>query len=331
MHLPIIFLLVFLCGLQSRAYTQNKLFESEEIITLRIEAPFAKIIADRSDDAPDFPARIFYKEGKEKFEIEAELEVRGNYRRRAEICPFPPLKLKVEKEDRAGTLFEAQKKLKMVTHCQGEEFLFREYMVYKFYQMLTPFSYKVRLVKIQYRDSNKEMDPVNAYAFFIESDKALAERLGGEIMEEEVSVQSSAVNQDQLFLVNMFQFMIGNLDWGINPQKNISLLQVKEGKGIYPIPYDFDFAACVQAPYTGLEKGFERRYFKEICRTPKEYDELFDFLKGKRTDLEPLFMEFNLVSKTGREEAMQYLNEFYEIIEDDQKVQELFLDACPSR
>lgn len=329
MHRPVLFLFVLVLVLLTQSPAQNKLFESEEVITLKIEAPFSKLIADRSENEPDFPAIVSYKEGKTKIKIDAEIEIRGNYRRRADICPFPPLKLKVKKENRAGTIFEAQKKLKIVTHCQGEEYVLREYMVYKFYQMLTPFSFKVRLVKIQYRDTEKQMVPVNAYAFFIESEKTLEKRLAGKSIDEKTKVLSSEVNPDQLILLHMFQFMIGNLDWGITERKNMSILQLTEGQEIYPIPYDFDFAACVQAPYTGLEKGFDRRYFRKICRTRAEFETLFNFIRSKRTDLENLFMNFSLLPKSGRQEAMQYLNEFFGIIEDEQKVKEIFLDACP--
>lgn len=330
MHRPIFFLLALVCGLCKQSSAQNPLFDSDEIITLKIQAPLSKLIADRSENEPDFPATVSYKVGKEKFLIDAEIEIRGNYRRRADICPFPPLKLKIKKENRAGTLFEAQKKTKIVTHCQGQEYVLREYMVYKFYQMLTPLSFKVRLVKIQYRDTERQMPPTNAYPFFIESEKALSKRLEGKIISEETVVQTNEVNQEQLIMLHMFQFMIGNLDWGITQRKNMSIIQLEANQEIMPIPYDFDFAACVQAPYTGLEKGFDRRNFRKICRTRDEYEVLFNFLREKRTAIEHMFEDFDPITKAGRTEALHYINEFYSIIQDEAKVKEIFLDACPN-
>ncbi|MEM6802307.1 MAG: hypothetical protein AAF696_12940, partial [Bacteroidota bacterium] len=267
MHRPITILIILMALLLSTAFGQNRMFDSEEIITIKIETPLSELIADRSEEAPDQPVVISYKVGKEKIIIDGEIAVRGNYRRRPDICPFPPLKLKIKKNERAGTIFEAQKKIKLVTHCQGEEYLMREFMIYKFYNMLTPYSYKVRLIKVQYRDRDKAMPGMNAYAFLIESNKALKERLGGDLISEETQIPSAEVAHDQLTMLHMFQFMIGNLDWGITQRKNMSLLQLEANQEIIPIPYDFDFAACVQAPYTGLEKGFDRRYFRNICRT----------------------------------------------------------------
>lgn len=330
MHRPIFFLLACVCALCSKSLGQNKLFDSEEILTIKIQAPLSQLIADRSENEPDFPATVSYKIGKEKISFQAELEIRGNYRRRADICPFPPLKLKVKKEDRAGTLFEDQKKTKIVTHCQGDEYVLREYMVYKFFQLLTPFSFKVRLAKIQYRDTERQMPPTNAYAFFIESEKALSKRLAGKIIDEETVVQTSEVHHDQLTMLHMFQFMIGNLDWGITQRKNMSIIQLASNQAIMPIPYDFDFAACVQAPYTGLEKGFDRRFFRKICRSRAEYEVIFNFLREKRTEIENMFQDFGPITKAGRAEALQYINEFYTIIEDEAKVKEIFLDACPN-
>ena len=331
MHRPITILFILMALLLSTAFGQNRMFDSEEIITIKIETPLSELIADRSEEAPDQPVVISYKVGKEKIIIDGEIAVRGNYRRRPDICPFPPLKLKIKKNERAGTLFDAQKKIKLVTHCQGEEFLMREFMIYKFYNMLTPYSYKVRLIKVQYRDRDKAMPGVNAYAFLIESDKALKERLSGDLISEDIQVPSAEVAHDQLTLLHMFQFMIGNLDWGITQRKNMSLLKLEANQEIIPIPYDFDFAACVQAPYTGLEKGFDRRYFRNICRTRAEYETLFEFLRSKRTDMEELFMSFDLIPKSKRQEALGYLNDFFSIIEDEQKIEDIFLSSCPSR
>ncbi|MDW3649752.1 MAG: hypothetical protein R8P61_21960 [Bacteroidia bacterium] len=331
MHRPITVFIILIALLLSTGFGQNRMFDSEEIITIKIETPLSELIADRSEEAPDQPVVISYKVGKEKIIIDGEIAVRGNYRRRPDICPFPPLKLKIKKEERAGTIFEAQKKIKLVTHCQGEEYLMREYMIYKFYNMLTPYSYKVRLIKVQYRDRDKGMPGMTAYAFLIESDKALKERLGGKLISEDAQIPSAEVAHDQLTLLHMFQFMIGNLDWGITQRKNMSLLKLEANQEIMPIPYDFDFAACVQAPYTGLEKGFERRYYRNICRTRAEYETLFEFLRSKRSKMEELFMTFDLIPKSKRQEALGYISEFFSIIEDEQKIEDIFLSSCPSR
>ena len=58
----------------------------------------------------------------------------------------------------------------MVTHCQygNEDYLFKEYLIYKLYNVLTDNSFRVRLVKIEYINTHKKANPIKTYAFLIE-------------------------------------------------------------------------------------------------------------------------------------------------------------------
>ena len=65
----------------------------------------------------------------------------------------------------------------MVTHCKSgnEEYLLKEFLVYKLYNVLTDNSFRVRLVKVDYISTAKN-SKYWSYAFLIEPIDMLAER-----------------------------------------------------------------------------------------------------------------------------------------------------------
>ncbi len=70
--------------------------------------------------------------------------------------------------------------MKLVAHCQNdrsfEEYVQREYLIYKMYQHITPISFNVRLCRITYVDENKPKQQNIHYGFLIESIKDVAKR-----------------------------------------------------------------------------------------------------------------------------------------------------------
>ena len=40
--------------------------------------------------------------------------------------------------------------------CAGDEYVIREYLVYKLYNLITPLSFKVRLAKLNFENTNKK-------------------------------------------------------------------------------------------------------------------------------------------------------------------------------
>jgi len=71
-------------------------------------------------------------------QIDVKIRVRGNYR--LKNCYYPPVKLKIKKSDAQGTLFEGNKKLKLVMPCQmqksNNDLVLKEYLAYKFFEVI---------------------------------------------------------------------------------------------------------------------------------------------------------------------------------------------------
>jgi len=101
-------------------------------------------------------------------------------RSRLELCPFPPLSLRVGKKAAKGTILEGQKKLKIVTHCRADH-RFRNYLLqddstYEAFNVLTDISFRTRYLNVTYRDSNPLHRSISEPAFFIESINHVADR-----------------------------------------------------------------------------------------------------------------------------------------------------------
>ncbi len=147
----------------------------------------------------------------------------------------------------------------MVAHCRDnseryEQNVIKEYLAYRLLNVLTDISYRVRLARVTYIDSDQRDDNRVHYAFFIEHKNRLAKRLGlPEIYTAKIKVADLAGPYSDL--TSLFQFLIGNTDFspiaGAEGEDccHNSTLFGNEGEPIYAIPYDFDMSGLVDAPY----------------------------------------------------------------------------------
>ena len=123
----------------STKHNSSDLFSNEKILHLKLAANFRSVQKDRSDDPSYHAALLSYKNDDSiQISIPVKIKARGNFRKDRNNCIFPPLLLNFPKHhaDSAG-LFMNQEKLKLVTHCQGDQYVIREWLVYKLYNLLT--------------------------------------------------------------------------------------------------------------------------------------------------------------------------------------------------
>jgi len=259
------------------AQPTGELFESDEVLEMTLTADFVAFLGDRGMKAKSQKATLTYTDlAGNSATAELKIKVRGHYRRDPMICYFPPLRLNFDKDDDLPAPFTGQDKLKVVTHCQEEEFIFREYYIYKAFNMLTDQSFKVRLAKITYVDVNDARPEETSYAFIIESEEELAARFGGEPVDDGLTLGANDVERTQLSRVHMFNYMIANRDFDIQVRQNVKVVQPSDGLPLV-IPYDFDWSGMVNASYTKLNTQpgpvyLDRRRFKKLCRERTELD-----------------------------------------------------------
>ncbi|MGK7369330.1 MAG: hypothetical protein ACNS64_03875, partial [Candidatus Halalkalibacterium sp. M3_1C_030] len=252
------------------------LFDSHEPLEMTMEFDIRKVLKDRGEETDYHPLSLTWiKDNAEIQSVAARVKVRGNFRRQRDNCRFPPLRMRFETESVVGTVFEGQKKLKLVTHCQTrrseyQQYVLQEYLIYRSYNIITDKSFRVRLAKITYKDSENRDDPFTRYGFILEDEDKMAERLGGRILEVE-NVHPDLTHYELSNLLAIFQYMMGNTDWSIPGLHNIKLVMPVGEQTPYAIPYDFDWSGIVDARYAEPNpvlniRSIRQRLFRGFCR-----------------------------------------------------------------
>ena len=240
-----------------------------------------------------------------------------------------------KKKEVRNTIFMGEDKLKLVTSCQKEEDVIEEYLVYRMYNLVTPLSFKVRLVKIKFYDTASEKELFESYSFFIEDDDRLAKRFDASKYEKFLTPFD--LDRENFMLMSVFEYLIGNKDWFISSRRNIVILQPNDtAKALQVVPYDFDFASLIDASYTKPRNVAEkylstRRVFKGLCYTKEEFERTFKTFRNLKPVFESFFSVENLISKATKNRNLYYLDEFYEIIDDEELFRKAFLEVCETR
>lgn len=337
-YLPLIWALLFCGNLKAQsgdATYSVSLFQSNKILNIRLEADY-KTVFSVKDDSTYFPATITFTDDSGDTKIlDIEMRTRGKTRRERDVCKFTPLRLKFSEDEVENTAFAEQKAIKLVTHCNIQDFSEQntiiEYLIYRAFNILTDSSLRVRPAMINYVFADSKKDSIQKFAFFIEHDKHLAERLN--LIEiEDVKIHPNRMNVFHTCLMDMFQYMIGNTDYSAYELHNIKLLS-HESRKLPPIaiPYDFDWSGLVSAfyavpnPKLHTEKVSERVY-RGFKKQPEIVYHSIKRFNNKKKEIYQLFENCELLKKSERKQSIRYLNEFYRIINDKRLVQIEFIN-----
>jgi hypothetical protein len=314
----------------------DSLFRSDEIINFELRSDFSAIQDDRLENPQYHDGEMIYLNpagNTEKFSVK--VIARGNFRRNPVNCNFPPLYLNFKKNEVKNTIFDNQDKLKLVTPCYSDKDVIDEYLVYKMYNQVTPLSFKVRLVKILYFDTGEEKKLFEKFSFFLEPDDHVAERNNSDKIDKVVTPYD--VDSEAFIKMAFFQYMIGNKDWFVSSRKNIVLMQPEDTTlAPYAVPYDFDFAAFVNADYTKPKNVPDenlptRRVYKGPCYTAAEYNEAIAFYKSMRPVFESIIKDMPDIPKSGKQQNLEYLDSFYRIIRNNVMIKQEFIDKCETK
>jgi len=318
------------------------LFDSHETLNVRMVAPFDDIARDRPIDEY-VSGKIYYSAGDEELvELDIGIRARGRYRRRPDICAFPPLRLNFKKSQVEDSLFAGNDKIKLVTHCRTgshvyEQAILAEYLAYRILNQLTDISFRVRLLQIEYVTADVE-ESFDGYGVLIEHKDNVAKRIGVSPLSIE-STPVSSMNPEHLNLSSVFQYLIGNTDFspiagspGDDCCHNHTLFG-NEGESYFSIPYDFDMSGFVSAPYAApnpklhLDSVQERRYRGRCVNNDLLPTTLEAFL-AKRSDIESLVREQSELSRRKRNDLLTYIDQFYRSVSNSRGVNRNLIRKC---
>lgn len=304
---------------------------SEKQQPLSIQLKFSiKKIKKNTNDSTYVASTLFYKNEDVLWDsIKIKIRARGNHRRKN--CYYVPLKLKLKKSSIKGTLFEGNKKLKLVLPClpgkNNNDFVIKEYLAYKLYEIISPFHFKTKLINIDFvEERGQRLKKQELKGILIEDIDKVAKRLGG----RQYKFSVHPLQNDALAAIqnNLFQYLIGNTDFSIRTQHNQKLLFID--KKFICIPYDFDMSGLVNPNYAAVS-GIQNMPVKITEVTQRAYkgykrDELL--LEKVRQEFRSHKIEmFNTIDNLRvlfddpkqYIKAKQYIVGFFEILESDKK------------
>ncbi len=314
------------------------LFKKTEPLEITISTNLAKLIKDRdSTDRVTHPAELAYKDSAGAIvKVATTLRTRGHFRRQVRNCDFPPLKVEIAKPAAKNTLFEGNRTLKLASTCRPsnseyEQYILQEAAVYRMYQAITPWSYRVRLAHVTYQDSTGKAKPVQSWAFFVEDDGDLAQRRKAKKFETK-GAYFEDLEPEQWGNVQLFEYMIGNTDWSVSGLHNITLLKDTTGI-VHPVPFDFDWSGAVDTRYavpnSGLPiKNVRERLWRGDCRTAEQLTPAIEHFKARREATDSAYMTLAALSPAMKERMHKYLAEFWSLVENPKKAAIEFKRSC---
>ena len=321
----------------SAAEEPAPLFADDSILTMELELDFKGICRDpTTGDCQDLPTVLHYLDADDnRHRLDVKLRTRGRWRRGTGNCSVPAMFVYFDEDQVTGTLFEGEKMLAFTTHCKHvpksyEAYTLKEYLAYRFHNLLTDVSLRVRLARIDYIDTSSGRQ-YQRYGFFSEHFDDLARRIGGERHEVE-KLDPREIDATELATMSVFQYLIGNLDWSVVVGHNIALFRRDNG-ALLPAPFDFDYSGLVNAKYAvppdiaNIRNVRVRKYWG-FCRPGIEWDRVFSRFVAIRSDAVELVDGLLDQHQRERRQTINYLDAFYETIESESRARRFIIDAC---
>lgn len=328
--------LVSLLFAASLGPASTALFSADSIIEIELSGPIDSMVDDDSGTPHSF--HLTTAQAKHLVKIEAI----GKSRRR--VCSFPPLAVRFEDAATpgvAGDEFSGQQFFRLVTHCrpsrEARANVLEEYLAYRILNLLTDYSYRVRLLRISYVDTGRDGERDTEYAFAVESEHDLARRLGGELLEID-GLRKARLNEEHAAIVYIFHYLIGNTDWSLVTATgseycchNGQLLELQDE--IFLIPYDFDITGLVNPryakPYPGLPiREVTTRLYRGYCGPPQALRAALEHVTGRRDAILDLYKNAPVLSEKDRKKGIKYLKAFFRKAENPDKMLQMFTRKC---
>ena len=321
-----------------------RLFASDQPIRFALRGPVQAIASTASSSTAARPARLVLTMPAAE-EHPVMLSARGIARRQRENCEFPPLRVEFNAKPPATSLFERQKKLKLVAHCRSsvgfQQHVLLEYAAYRMLNVLTPTGFRVRLASIDYQ--NEAGKPIiSRLGFFIEDPDDAGKRVGLKQLELMGRISPTQLEPMAAARTALFQYMVGNLDWSMRAGPagqscchNAKLFApaLNARSGIVPVAYDFDFTGFVDAPYAAPPEGLSAssvrdRVYRGYCIHNAQAVAVAADFRAKRGAMMAALDSVPQLEERTKRKATAFLDGFYRNIATDAELQRRVLNGC---
>ncbi|NRB54056.1 MAG: hypothetical protein HRU41_40785 [Saprospiraceae bacterium] len=296
---------------------------SEMTLELNFDELFEQLKSEEEHQAQ----LIMKSKGMVETALQVKIKPRGVFRRYN--CEIPPLRFNFSKKELEAVGLNAEyDKLKLVAPCfddsESEQQLLKEYWGYKLYNEITPASFQVHLVRITYVNTGAEQFQKEHWAFFIEGKDELAHRLGG-IVVDQYGTLPTELEPNSYQQTMLFNYMIGNEDWDLGANRNITLVQVAEDSPLILVPYDFDYSVFVSPSYLKGSKHIDAQGIYErvligqfeglgaLVQTAETFQQAEQLIIASFEDFSPLSQEHKRAMR-------RYLQDFFSLLENEKKL-----------
>jgi hypothetical protein len=265
---------------------------------------------------------------------------RGSYR--SSKCNYPPLEISFNKAVDAYSGFGKIKKMKLYTCCEtGEiynEYILREYLVYKLFNAMTDSSYRVRLLKVNLTDAQGKKKSLTQFGFFLEPREIVAERIESREMEE-LKPLPEQISRETLDRLAIFNYMVSNYDWSVKEQHNVTVFQSLKNNqtgSYFVVPHDFDGTGVVNALYSVPaskpgSKSIRERTFLGVCRSREIFQEDLKKFRDSKKEIYSVIDNFSELDQKSKKDITDFLNQFYNQLEKSNSLDNLignFMKSC---
>ena len=313
------------------------LFSSAEPFAVTLITDFKALNRDRDPESKKrYPGELRTSgEGGAEVSIPVQLSARGHARRNPRTCDYVPIRVEFPKTGLGKTVFARQEALKLVVQCvrsgDFEQYLLREYLAYRLFNVVTHKSFRARLAKVTYLDRATGQTTGTRSAMFVEDVDDVAKRMEGRTVALP-RLLFKDVDADMLMPMMLFAYMIGNTDFSIFALHNVKIVQ-RPDKSLHPVPYDFDFSGLVRAPYAAPDRALilpsvRDRLYRGPCRRQEQVDPYVANFVAKKDLLLGLPASIPGLSKESRDDAQSYLQGFYSSIKTTRDVRKLFVECA---
>jgi hypothetical protein len=316
------------------------LFENEDILEVSLRFDLSGFLKKPDKNQSFDGVMTFHFSETDTLDRNVTIQYRGQSR--YERCRLPPMRIIFRQPVYEISDSARIKKIKLVNECQSgalyDDYVIKECLVYKLYNVLTDTCFRVRLLKVNYIDTEKKKKPVVQYGIFIEPEELLAKRTN--LLEVKTkSLTQKHMHPLMIDRIAIFNYMVSNWDWSVPGQHNISVFSSPliefAGSGI-PVPFDFDLTGIVNAEYAipppdiGIETNRDRK-FTGICRTREVYKEELMMFLDKKDEFYSVIDNYPYLGKGAKKDIISFLDQFFDQLEKPRTLDnliDLFLYSC---
>jgi hypothetical protein len=313
---------------------QKGLFDSDKIINITLKGNTRDLLNDRVGEPKYFPLTLSYRdEDSSEISIPVNVKTRGHFRRLKSNCFYPPLLIQFPSGDSIPShLFPKKAKLKLVMPCKSDDYVIREWLVYKIYNLVTDASFKARLVKVTLENDKNKKASSPFFGILLEEEQAMAKRNNTIPVNHKLSPEQT--EHDAFLKMSTFEYLIGNTDWSVQYMQNVKLIARDSLAVPITVPYDFDHAGIVDAPYAlpaeelRMRSIRERRYRGFCIHNMQFFDSTLACFNRLKEDIYKLYSNCTLLDAGYVKSTLRYFDDFYKTINTPKLFEREFSYPC---